>query len=221
VELAVVTPTPCEVEALPPESRVFPRSRNKIKDNPALEAIVDEMLWMGLGAKEISESLERDHKVSLCTDTIYDYKNKHFKEKYERSTSVERAAWKKRADKNIDIYDSIYAKKEELVRAQIRIVETLQMKLDQAAEEENHQVKVDGTLLNSIASTSERLMKAQDKLNKMIEELKDQKSRLNAVKVKTCDAIASLLLPKMKLEERERTVILKQIEVTVRTLEIG
>lgn len=221
MELAVVTPTPCEVEALPPESRVFPRSRNKIKDNPALEAIVDEMLWMGLGAKEISESLERDHKVSLCTDTIYDYKNKHFKEKYERSTSVERAAWKKRADKNIDIYDSIYAKKEELVRAQIRIVETLQMKLDQAAEEENHQVKVDGTLLNSIASTSERLMKAQDKLNKMIEELKDQKSRLNAVKVKTCDAIASLLLPKMKLEERERTVILKQIEVTVRTLEIG
>lgn len=221
MELAVVTPTPCEVEALPPESRVFPRFRNKIKDNPALEAIVDEMLWMGLGAKEISESLERDHKVSLCTDTIYDYKNKHFKSKYERSTSVEKAAWKKRADKNIDIYDSIYAKKEELVRAQIRIVETLQMKLDQAADEENHQVKVDGTLLNSIASTSERLMKAQDKLNKMIEELKDQKSRLNVVKVKTCDAIASLLLPKMKLEERERSVILKQIEVTVRTLEIG
>jgi hypothetical protein len=219
VDLAIVTP--CEVEALPPESRVFPRSRNKIKDNPALESIVDEMLWMGLGAKDIKESLERDHKVFLCTDTIYDYKNKHFKAKFERSSSVERAAWKKRADKNIDIFESIYAKNEELVKNQIRIVETLQMKLDQAAEEENHQVKVDGNFLTSIASTSERLMKAQDNLSKKIEELKDQKSRLNAVKVKTCDAIASLLLPKMKLEERERTVILKQIEVTVRTLEIG
>ncbi len=218
---APATPSPLDVSAIPSDSRAFPRVRNKIKDNPALEYLVDEMLWMKMTYKQICDCLLQDHGVTVSVDTVGRYKTGFFDEKFKRASAIERAAWEKRADSNIDIYKTMYANREELIREQVRLVKIIQKKLEEAADDDNKQSKYDGAMLSSLARTMKEVREAQKDLNQMVEELQNNKNLINAVKAKTGEAVAMLLLPKIKLEERERNVLLKQIEITVRTLEIG
>jgi hypothetical protein len=199
-----------ESDSISRESTKLPPARNKVRDTPALDQMVSEMLYREMSHRDIEKEISLRHGIKISRETIRIYHKEIYLPRVSKASEEEMKAWKTTMDHDDHIVKAVVADRIALVCEQIRMVEALKKRFDEA--EAAMKYPTSARNMRSLMNTTKDLIHAQDSVRDSYEKAFDENQRVEMLKKRIIEAITPLLAFQIRHPETDLKVLLKRIE---------